>query len=70
MRERQVVRNRGVGGWKVVRGETGTTQDRTNCQSAAIEQACSELRQNGGGQVLIYGLRGRIQDKRTIRPGH
>lgn len=66
MGERHVVPARGERGWKVIGASTGATETRTSTQSDAIEQACAELEFAGGCEVLIHGLNGVVQDKRTV----
>ncbi|MEU6132308.1 DUF2188 domain-containing protein [Saccharopolyspora sp. NPDC047091] len=52
-------------GWKVVGAEAA--EHRVSCQADAVEDACLELR-GEGGEVVIHDLRGRVRDKRTVRP--
>ncbi len=69
MDERHVVPDRGGGqAWKIVGAGTGATESHATSQSAAIEEACSELADAGGGEVVIHGLNGTVQDTRTVSP--
>jgi hypothetical protein len=65
--ERHVVPNHGAeGGWKVIGASTGATESRTATQAGAIADAEDEVVRSGGGEVLIHGLDGNVQDKRTV----
>ncbi len=66
MGERHVVRDHHEGNWKVVCPSTGSTGSRTPIQAEAIDLACDDLRETGGGQVLIHGADGSVRDKRTV----
>jgi hypothetical protein len=64
MSERHVVPNRGPeGGWKIVTPDSDTAQ-RLSTQADAIEHAMHSL--DSGGEVVIYGIDGRVRDRRTI----
>lgn len=62
--ECHVIPDQRNGGWKV--GGPAVAECHTRTQSDAIEEACTQLRRAGGGAVLIHGLRGRVQDRRTV----
>ncbi len=66
MGERHVVRDHQEGNWKVVCPSSGSTGSRTPIQADAIDFACADLREAGGGQVLIHGADGSVRDKRTV----
>lgn len=66
MGERHVVRDRGNGHWKVLGASTGSNESTAPTQEEAITRACAELAHGEGGQVLIHGLDGTVQDTRTI----
>lgn len=66
MGERHVVRDHHEGNWKVVCPSTGSTDRRTSIQAEAIDLACDDVRESGGGQVLIHGADGSVRDKRTV----
>ncbi len=67
--ERHVVRNASPhGGWKVVGPQTGSTISRAATQAGAIVDAEQELEDDGGGQVVIHGIRGQVSDRRTVEP--
>jgi hypothetical protein len=68
MGERHIVPDRGSGGWKVIGPSTGATECHTECQADAIDEACAQLRRAGGGTVLIHGLTGRVQNRKTVAP--
>ncbi|MBB5159269.1 DUF2188 domain-containing protein [Saccharopolyspora phatthalungensis] len=69
MTERHVVPDHGGGGWKVIGSSTGATESRTTTQAGAIADAEYEVRRAGGGEVLIHGLDGKVNDKRKVEPG-
>ncbi|MEB3366511.1 DUF2188 domain-containing protein [Saccharopolyspora mangrovi] len=51
------------GGWKV----TGAGAEfHVSRQCDAIDEACSQLRHGGGGAVVIHGITGKVQDRRTV----
>ncbi|TDC93429.1 DUF2188 domain-containing protein [Saccharopolyspora aridisoli] len=61
--ECHVVPDQRGGGWKV----TGDGVDfHVPRQCDAIDEACSQLRHDGGGAVIIHGLSGQVQDRRTV----
>ena len=68
MGERHVVPDRGAGGWKVIGAHTGATEERSTEQHEAVEAACEQLRRSEGGDVLIHGLDGTVQERRTVSP--
>lgn len=68
MTQRHVLPNRDIGGWDVTEADERTTAHRADCQADAVNLACTDLRHDGGGQVLIHGIRGELRDTRTIRP--
>jgi hypothetical protein len=70
MGERHIVHDPREGGWKVVGSSTGATESHNATQSDAIDEACHELQHSGGGEVLIHGLGGGVQDRRTVQPEH
>ncbi|CAM04773.1 uncharacterized protein DUF2188 [Saccharopolyspora erythraea NRRL 2338] len=67
MGERHVVPNRGHGGWKVIGSSTGATEQQADTQAEAVEQAIAELAHDGG-EVLVHGLDGAVQEKRVVHP--
>ena len=52
---------------KKIGGERATSKHAT--QSAAVQAARSNLKQQGGGELTTKGLDGRIRSKDTIAPG-
>lgn len=61
--ERHVVPDQRAGGWKVT-GDGAEFHVPRQCD--AIDEACSQLRHGEGGAVIIHGLTGQAQDRRTI----
>ncbi|MEV0085484.1 MULTISPECIES: DUF2188 domain-containing protein [Saccharopolyspora] len=68
MAERHVVRDHAEGTWKVVDASTGKTESRTRTQAGAIAEAADKARRTGGGDVVIHGFDGEVNEKRTVAP--
>lgn len=68
MGERHVVPDRAEGTWKVLGASTGASESTKSTQAEAVEEACAELARLDGGEVLIHGLAGGVQNKRTVEP--
>lgn len=51
------------GGWQVTGGSKPTE---TKTQKAGIDRARRELKQTGGGELLIKGRDGKVRDQNTI----
>jgi Uncharacterized protein conserved in bacteria (DUF2188) len=58
------------GGWDVVR-PGAATRESGHANKRAAEQRARELtREIGGGEVVVHGRDGRIQDADTIKPSN
>lgn len=68
MSECHVVPDRREGGWKIIGAGTSIPATRAETQADAIDAARDELRRDGGGEVLIHGIAGSVQEKRTVSP--
>lgn len=68
MAKRHVVPSR-AGGWDVKAPGSARASSHHRTQSDAILRAREILRRDGG-EVVIHGRDGRIQDSDTIAPGH
>jgi len=69
MGKRHVIPSQRPGeGWQVTEASTGEPEYHAANQADAVDRACAELARNGGGEVVIHGIRGLVQDKRTVRP--
>lgn len=66
---RHVVPN-ASGGWDVKKPGAERASARTDTKAQAEARAKAIVRNAGGGEVVIHGRDGRIQDSDTIRPGN
>lgn len=66
---RHVVPNSG-GGWDVKKPGADRASAHENTKAEAEARAKEIVRNAGGGEVVIHGRDGRIQDSDTIRPGN
>lgn len=68
MGELHVVPDSRRGGWKIIGEPAGIPAQRIACQIDAIQAACDALHRADGGEVLIHGVDGTAQDRRTVNP--
>ncbi len=57
------------GKWVNKKNESDKASSVHDTQKEAIDAASEMLRNQGGGELSIKGLNGKIRDKRTISPG-
>lgn len=67
--ERHVVPNP-QGGWDVRKPGGNRSSAHTETKDPAVDRAREIVRNTGGGEVVIHGRDGRIQDSDTVPPGH
>lgn len=58
------------GGWDVKKPGSNRAGAHTDTQDAAVDRARAIVRNNGGGEVRVHGLDGRIRKSDTIAPGN
>lgn len=56
--------------WVNKRNDSDRASSRHNTQKAAIDAAHGMLSNQGGGELTVKGLNGRIRSKDTIPPGN
>lgn len=67
---RHVVRNPSGKGWVTKKPGDSTPQSRHRTQGAAERRAKQDVGREGGGEVRIHGLDGKIRDSDTVAPGN
>ncbi|MFZ5723409.1 MAG: DUF2188 domain-containing protein [Pseudomonadota bacterium] len=58
------------GDWVNKRNDSGRASSRHDTQEDAERAAREMLRNQGGGELTIKGVNGRIRDKDTVPPGN
>ena len=58
------------GGWQITRPGAARAIARMATQAQGINRARELLRNDGGGELVIHRLDGRIRDSDTISPGN
>ncbi len=58
------------GGWDVKKPGSTRSGAHAQTQADAVDRARQIVRNNGGGEVRIHGLDGRIRNSDTIAPGN
>jgi Uncharacterized protein conserved in bacteria (DUF2188) len=66
----RIVSPRPDGTWANKRNDAGKASSVHGTQSEAIEAARQNLANQGGGELSVQGLDGRIRSKDTIAPGN
>jgi hypothetical protein len=56
--------------WVNKRNDSDKASSLHDTQKAAIDAARDMLSHQGGGELIIKGMNGKIRDKDTIRPGN
>lgn len=57
-------------GWAVRKEGAGKISDKADTQKEAEARAKELCGNNGGGEVRIHGLNGKIRDSDTVAPGN
>ena len=68
-RDRTIFKN-SDGTWSNKRNDSEKASSRHITQQGAIEAAKAMLKKNGGGELTIKGVDGKIRSKDTIAPGN
>ncbi|MCA2225162.1 DUF2188 domain-containing protein [Nonomuraea aurantiaca] len=58
------------GSWAVTRPGGERALFTADNQAAAVQHASELLRRDGGGELRIHGVDGKVRDQRTIAPGN
>ncbi|MEV4357946.1 DUF2188 domain-containing protein [Nonomuraea sp. NPDC049625] len=58
------------GSWAVTKPGGQRALFTADTQAAAVQRAGELLRRDGGGELRIHGIDGRVRDQRTIEPGN
>jgi hypothetical protein len=58
------------GTWVNKRNDSDRASSRHETQSDAVDAAKEMLQNQGGGELIVKGLDGKIRSKDTIAPGH
>ncbi len=66
----RIVSQRPDGSWAQKRNDAGKASSVHQTQSEAINAARDMLKHQGGGELSVQGLTGRIRSKDTISPGN
>ena len=66
----RIVYRRPDGSWANQRNDAGRASSVHGTQREALEAARAMLHNQGGGELTMKGLDGRIRSKDTIPPGH
>lgn len=64
------VQRRPDGEWEVVKKDHERASAVTHTQKEAIDRAREIVHGQGGGELVIKNVQGRIRDKDTIKPGN
>ncbi len=66
----RIVYKRSDGTWVNKKNEAGKASSLHNTQQEAAEAAKEMLKNQGGGELTVKGLNGKIRSKDTIAPGN
>ncbi len=66
----RIVSQRPDGNWAQKRNDAAKASSVHQTQSEAIKSAREMLKHQGGGELSVQGLSGRIRSKDTISPGN
>ncbi|MCQ9384678.1 DUF2188 domain-containing protein [Brevibacterium sp. 50QC2O2] len=67
---KRVVQRQGDGSWAVVKPGASRASAVVPTQADGIDRARAILRNDGGGELQVRGLNGRIRAQDTIAPGN
>ena len=70
MSNRTVYKRRDDGKWANKRNDSGRASSLHDTQRDAIDSARDMLKNQGGGELAVKGLDGKIRSKDTIAPGN
>lgn len=65
-----VTKDKSTGKWKVLKEGGSKASSLANTQKEAESIAKQFSSNNGGGEVRIHGLNGKIRDSDTVKPGN
>ena len=68
-KDRIVYQNKG-GRWVDKKNDASRASSRHSTQKEAVQSAKARLKNQGGGELTIKGLDGKIRSKDTIHPGN
>lgn len=58
------------GGWRIEKPDADRASAKTDTQAAAIARAREIVHNEGGGEIIVHGVDGKIRAKDTVAPGN
>ena len=68
-RDRTIFRAKN-GQWVNKRNDASRASSSHSTQAEAINRGRTNLKNQGGGELAVKGMDGKIRDKRTVKPGN